>query len=378
MTDKQGQSSEEAMTNKISTTTYVELPGNVLREMPRPEDDRQEGYVDAFDASSLFYDIFRYGSRIVLSGPPLANLANTIQKAKFSIDGTIVHPHLQDKWKTQRSYINGFPKGAKLKIDSDLVSGDYDIQPDENRIFEGKRVLYTLSKNNKLEWIRDWAEFYVKAHGINGILFYDNASDNYNTKDILETIRGVQGIDAVVVVEWPYKYGPGCGPSGRWDSDYCQYSTIEHARRRFLAYCRGVINADIDELIVCESGGTIFEYLEKSSVGAVTYTGLWLEAVGDTPDPLHRHFRYFRTNRAAATKKWTLTPSAIPDDIQINVHSLGSGFEAQLLNDVRHRHFSAINYNWKKKRADPTPYNSERHAVDEAYVRVMREIGWTY
>lgn len=364
------------MKSEIFTTNPVFFNDGIRREIPRPVEKRQPGYEDLYDDSTLFYDIFRYGSRIVLSGPPLFNLIDEIKSAKFIIGEYIFDAYISDKWKTQRSYIDCQLHDDEIKIESKISSGTYSISCDNSSIFDGKKVLFTLSKNNKLDWIYDWAEFHVKTHGVNAVLLYDNNSDNYTLEDIQEALNSVNGLESIGIVHWPYKYGPGAGDIGNWDSDFCQYSLIEHARRRFLSRAIGVINADIDELVVCNDGTSIFTKLLLSPKGAISYNGIWLEPVGDFPDPRHKNFRYFRTARDPATKKWTAKPSAIPDDVQMHVHGFGSSFEPLYFDDVKHRHFSAINYDWKTKRSKPIAYKASIHEVDTYYVKAMQAIGW--
>ena len=82
------------------------------------------------------------------------------------------------------------------------------VQPSGANVFAGRKVLCTFSKDNRLQWIADWAEFHVRAHDANAVLFYDNASTNYMTTDLLALFRSIPGLDAAVVVPWTCKFGP--------------------------------------------------------------------------------------------------------------------------------------------------------------------------
>lgn len=364
------------MVRKICSASKIDLSLPYRRSMPRPVAKRQKDYAELFDHTTFFYDVFRYRDRIVFSGPPLWDLQGHAKDGEFAVGGQKLDVIFEDKWKTQRSFAVFAGNGWELQISSELSQGTFPISPDENELFEGRKVLFTLSRNNKLEWIKDWVEFHVKVHGVDAVLLYDNKSDLYAVSDLLDVLSGIDGIAVAVVTSWPFKYGPSGGSGDRWDSDFCQFSAIEHARRRFLASCCGVINADIDELVVCEDGETIFDSLEKSKVGAVTYAGLWLEPVSDLPQPRHRNFRYWSKKREVAANKWTMVPSALPDDVQANVHDFGSGFKADYLENVRYRHFFGINNDWKYNRSKPIPYDASRHVVDIDYVRVMKTMGW--
>ena len=149
------------------------------------------------------------------------------------------------------------------------------VQPSDAKVFAGRKVLCTISKDNRLEWIADWAEFHVKAHGADAVLFYDNASTRYTTTDLLALFRSIPGLDAAVVVPWTYKFGPPGNRSKDWDSHHGQYVMLEHARRRFLVDAAAMVNLDVDELVVTDDGVSLFEHLARSAEGALIYPGRW-------------------------------------------------------------------------------------------------------
>ncbi|MBB2997357.1 hypothetical protein E9229_003604 [Paeniglutamicibacter cryotolerans] len=72
-----------------------------------------------------------------------------------------------------------------------------------------------------------------------------------------------------------------------------------------------VINQDIDELVMNDSGGTLFDLLEVSTVGAVAYDGRTIEAVRTSTSDVRRFSDYFHNNktRAGETPKWVVAPS---------------------------------------------------------------------
>lgn len=357
---------------------YLPASLGVQRNAPRPAADRQPDYIDRFDSKTLYYDVFHYRDRIVLSGPPLLNLSPIMHSARISLDGVLLRsaPHLVDKWKTQRSFIPAIGNETSLQIDAGWVQANVVIQPNNSNLFKGRKVLFTLSKDNDKVWIKDWITYYVKAHGIDAVLFYDNASDIYSSDELRELIASVPGVMSSLVVDWPFKYGPGAGPAGAWDSDFCQYSAIEHARRRFLSTCYGVINADIDELVVSSDNSTVFEHLDRSPTGAILYDGIWVETAGGPKDrlPRHRDFVYNDTRRAPCTKKWTIKPSLIPEEIQVNVHSFGKGFNPKNVSTLRHRHFKGVNSNWKNNRTAYVKFDPAHHVKDETFEVLATQI----
>ena len=87
--------------------------------------------------------------------------------------------------------------------------------------------MLTLSKDNELKffyWIADWVRFFARRHGCDAVLFYDNASTKYDLSEIYKTISSIRGIEVVVVIQWPYKWGPvgserdNGPPKVPWDS----------------------------------------------------------------------------------------------------------------------------------------------------------------
>ena len=173
---------------------------------------------------------------------------------------------------------------CRADLPDDIFSqSEITVQPNNCELFN-RKVLLTQSKNNDLAWIGDWVTFFARHHGCDAVLFYDNASTNYEMKAIYETISSTPGIEVVVVVHWPYKYGPpgtdrvpGLEKKLPWDSNYSQLGLLEHARTRFLSYAASVVNADVDELVLTKERVSIFELVSRSETGYLSYPGYWIE-----------------------------------------------------------------------------------------------------
>ncbi|MEU4454305.1 hypothetical protein AB0F44_23445 [Nocardioides sp. NPDC023903] len=67
-----------------------------------------------------------------------------------------------------------------------------------------------------------------------------------------------------------------------WDSDFCQSGGFEHARQNYLSLAAGVIDADVDELVIPER--SIFELADEHS--AVEYGGVWVAGAREEHDGL--------------------------------------------------------------------------------------------
>lgn len=346
-------------TVKVVQPTGMTLPaGGVLRrEPPRKPEDRQPDYLEKFDSRTLFYDAFRQGDDVWLSGPPMHNLRTELEKADWRVDGGDVTGRLSlsDWGRTQRSRIVGAPPGRHLSLDVGGTKFSTVIAPDDSDLFAGQRTIITKSKDNDLVWIRDFLQYYHIVHGVTGVVFYDNNSTRYSPQDVADVIASVDGISTAVVVDWRFPWGPNAGPNNVWDSDYCQYSLLEHGRFRYLTRAAGVINADIDELVLTNDARPVFDHVAESEVGAVTYEGYWIAKA--TPEPLNplrqrRFVDYRHRARGTTTVKWTVLPDMVDwQTTQWRVHSVvGAGIERN--EQIHHRHYQGVNNGWKYDRAE--------------------------
>jgi len=340
------------------------------RRAPRPWYQRQPGYDDAFDWHTIFYDVFHAvdGRHVVLVGPPLWNLARpvcAVVEAAFDVarsDMTIRNlDRITEIWLPSSNVAAAV--GAPWARERDIA-----VQPNGCDVFRGKRVLITQSKDNDLEWIRDWAHFYALRHGCNAVLFYDNESTRYSVSDIHHALSGIAGLETVVVVGWNYKFGPSGGESRQWDSDFSQYGALEHARHRFLALAEACVHADIDELVVTDDRSSVFDRVLESRTGFITYGGVWIENVRtEEPGAPRRHSQFrLRLPRAPTPvrPKWAVAPSRCPPSAQWRVHDVsGMRSDAHASKGVLTRHFRAINTNWKFVRWEPAALTPQ-HFVD--------------
>ena len=240
----------------VAQSSSIELPlnRNARRSAPRPQEQRDPGYDDAFEATFLFYDIFWRGGEVVMIGPPLRNLLPILDVARIELDGAAI-PHLPKPRELDRVQISSIPAArpaGNLSFDAGWVTAQVTVQRQHNEVFNGRKVLFTLSKNNDLSWIEDWIDFHVRVHGVDAVLIYDNASDRYGPDELLDRMRSIPGILAAVVVPWPYKYGPA-GPLGQALSGQ-RLLPASYARARAttisFADTAAILQIDIDEMLI--------------------------------------------------------------------------------------------------------------------------------
>ena len=261
---------------RIVQTSELVLPAHatIRRRSPRPPERRQENYDELFDSQTVFCDAFMIGERIVLVGPPLLNLEELFLGATYTIDGQSLQ---------QRPLTHRLDRAHRLEIpwgmgadDLTVRYGEYAatlrVRADLSQPLVGKTVLLAMQRNNPLHWLRDWARFFIAINKVNGIVLYDMASTEYDASGLIAALDDLPGLDSLIVVNWPYKYGVQPASAGQpWDSDFCQYVAWEHARLRFLQQAEAVTIADVDELFLAEDFRTIFEHAAESASGAIYF-----------------------------------------------------------------------------------------------------------
>jgi hypothetical protein len=368
--------------------------GGLARVAPRPAAQQQASYLDAFDASTIFYDAFRSfdGSSVVLLGPPLANLERVVVPTLMRAAGLGSSSFVSRlrSWSGKklgsRAELRALDRHAQLWLktaggridlsDSPFRQRRIAVQPNEHARFAGKNVIVTMSRDNELAWIRDWARFHARAHGCNAVLLYDNGSTRYDVAELGAAIASVAGIDTAVVIHWPYKLGPDGGAHWMWDSDYGQYGMLEHARHRFLPTAAAVLSADIDELVLTRDGASVFGLARKSATGHIRFAGPWIEsASAEAPDPAaRRHWHYCHIRDGPdALPKWAVVPARCPPRAQWRVHDIiGMAADAAASSVATLRHFKAINTNWKLERFKPEPLDPAHHRLDTDLARWLR------
>ncbi len=252
----------------------------------------------------------------------------------------------------------------------------------------GKRVLLTLSKDNDIRWIIDWARFHRDLHGADALLFYDNASSRYDADELRRRLGEALPGMVIEVIDWPYIYGPQAGPGWAvngvepdWDSDYCQVGVLQHARFRFLRDAKSVMHNDVDELVIGNKGRGVFEATEKSRTGLVKFDGRWISVVGEQPvDPaLCRHADFVfdeGLDLPNSPPKWCIRPQAFSRQISWGVHNIfGAKGNDVASEEFLFRHFRGVTTNWNYERWSDTQPDTSSLVRDGALVAAMEAAG---
>lgn len=364
-----------------------------FRLPPRRLSLRNADYEDKFDFLTLFCDILwdKSYSFVHILCPKLLNLWEELNLEFYEVPSgqRCEHIFLEGDY-SDRIEVHGLEAGKALRIKGEGIALDIAIQPSLCDYFQGRRVVFAMTQNNDLQWIADWAEFYVQEHGADGILLYDHQTTIYRSDEIEAILQQRLPAEArVAVVRWPFPYGvfdirEAVGQK-IFDSCYCQSTIFEHARWRFLQDCRSVVNADIDELILCDREQSIFELTEKSATGYLQFSGHWilprrLEDVGKRPR--HSQFLWMENDPSNRTEmKWSVVPSRCLPQGQWMTHNISAIFPDVRSCQVCLRHFMGISTNWtvdrifaEVARADNLP-DAERQEKDTQLEEAFKRVG---
>lgn len=364
----------------------------LARDCPRPEELRNARYAAQYDWDTLFYDVYRAERQVVFQGPPLFSFLDRLRESSpFDRAFAGLFPKARHVSTKKRGEIWLRSDAAHFTLDGALGRHEIAVQPDGAELFAGRRVLTTLSKDNDPEWIEDWIRFYTRIHGAEAVLLYDNASSAYHWRTLQERLRARFPDIRIVVVSWPFPYGPSGGPAGAvngveapWDSDFCQTGMLQHARFRFLRRARSVLNLDIDELVLSDRGRSIFAATEASRSGFVKFEGFWISAT--TPLALcaagARHAEFTWRDGLDPTvcpAKWCLVPARTHARRHSwSVHNLfGSRHNAHISREFAFRHMRAISKGWKERRWDAVDHDPARFTRDAALARAFEDSGMT-
>lgn len=354
--------------------------GSPLRRTTRaPSRARPDSFYERYEQRVLYYDCFRSGRDVLLVGPPPYGLGGTRFSGLPGKASLSAKTYRSDSVMITR--LADVP-GEVTTIRADLDSGehfDLPIQPSSVSEFAGARLLFTMSKDNELAWIAEWARYHARVHGTDGVVFFDNGSTRYEMTEIEATIAA-QGIARVAVHSWPYIYGAP-DPAVRLNPFYTQFlqvASMSVVLRRYGMASAGILNCDIDELVGSPQGTTIYDLVQQSPQGLIVMRGRYMEPVPNEGDLFgdHRDYsRYLADTKLATSrpKKWALDPSrGWVKSLKVHpyMHWIENRpfFSKSTPEGVFYRHFRAINTNWKDRRTESLPDAGQALMVDQDYI----------
>jgi hypothetical protein len=340
----------------VRPNPVVLTSGGPRRKPPRPLELRQTDYLDRFDDSTLFYDVFTVDRGTMAVGPPVDAMTRPFGEARLDIDGRAVS--------AARLVAHGhcarldFPgdRATAISVRYGSHTSDTAVSPDMSDLFVGRRALMTLSLNNDMRWITDWVRWHVVTHGTDAVVFYDNGSTAYDLESLLACLCAIPGLAVAVVVDWSFKYGPLGSPDGivPWDSDFAQYGALEHARWRLLRKADGFLSVDVDELVYADDGSSVYEHALRTASGFVAFPGTWVYPGPEIPTdrfPLHEESFWVDPSQGRSPHKWCACPRRLPYESQLMVHGIArSRFAVPAT--LGYWHTRVVTTNWTGDRRD--------------------------
>ena len=347
-----------------------------------PADERGPGFDDTYDFHTLIYDAVHLPDegRVALFAPKLLNLETVFRCGDIRLDGRSARP----SWivRHRRYDVVLLPAGGPpthLSLAYSGWSGSVTFPPAEAEAFAGRNCLLTMSRDNPLRWIRDWAAYHVREHGADAALFYDNGSQDYGPADLLRALSEVEGLAVVRVVSVTAPYGAFPARGSRSRALFLQTAMWNVARTRFLRDARAVLPCDIDELVTRRGDRSVFDAAVGSWGGYVKFRGAWrTHRLDPGQQPLHRDHVWLPERPSGCPTKYCVVPSGWLRRNSWNTHNLAwvpfsRAFESD---EFAYLHCHGISTHWKSAGSRrsllagafdaPTEGLMHRHFADDA------------
>ena len=391
---------------------------------PLTNDDYAE-----YDTRTMFYDVFHCGrtNRIIAMGPPPVNLESELTHMR------IVH---QNTNRNLRYKIDRFWNLCVVSISFSPAVDDDEILlnlcfpsfqasvrvPLDNRPEEpspGHLALLTLQRNNPVRWITDWVRWHVALHGVTRIVLYDNASRD--TENIRSALLALPLDVEVLLIHWPFPYGPGRSDKNR----FSKLGSQNHYRLRFGTDDAWCIVLDVDEYLVISKGTRLrADLLESmpSSVAAMLFDSYIVPPCPGQPVPVQRRAGLYTYRNAAPANralKYVFRPARVEYNRSHICYPRGSlsrtlfpfpaiynrllrliygstlkrlaanpvletllprGLPVRFaaVQDLCFHHFKGLNSNWRPNRnigEEVEPFDAHRHAKDLHFRRQAVRVG---
>ncbi|MGM0461092.1 MAG: glycosyltransferase family 92 protein [Fibrobacterota bacterium] len=215
-----------------------------------------------YDQKTLLYDIFFDPSNRFLTvvGPPLLNLSPRCTPITVSIEGRVYTLSF-------REFIKNRILIGKIRVRQELPEtcrvtvcfGNmhrWEGSVEKSTVGHIPRILCTIQKDNRIEWIRDWASYYHKTYDIDAVFIYDNNSSNFSELRSLS-----EAMPSVTLIPWRAPYGTYRSHGNK----FAQTGALNHCRLKYGPNSR-FFNFDIDELLVIPPGHLEKRLLHAKSV----------------------------------------------------------------------------------------------------------------
>jgi hypothetical protein len=337
-------------------SAYIPASARVRRDAVIPPECRGDNFEEEYDYSTIVYDAiyFPKSNRVCLVCPKIYNLEALIRRGVFQSDQEkLILFSIRKRPRYDEIWLSGRNDIKKIYFCCDDFGLEIGLSEAENHLLSNFNAATLKSKNNSLEWIRDWAEYHQRVHNLQAIVLFDNGSNAYSINDIELTLNSVIGIKKFIVIEAPHRFGPRCIGRFKHNAKFFQAAILNIARLRFLTESESVLCTDVDELVAPIDGSDIFQETKKSLFGYTLFRGKWRHApYCYNRAPRHRDHVYRRRIDACRNTKYCIAPSGTFGFSHWEVHGAVKGFLKNAMTSKRlyYIHCHAITTNWKNNR----------------------------
>jgi len=342
----------------IHTISSLKLPSqHPMRRDPRPGTTiLEDTFWDHYDTDTLIYDCVHDPKtrKLHVFCPSVLNLLPLFQEARFDLDGSPLGPFKFVKSRHHDCLVfDNVTTAQNLRC---RIAGQ-DAQLNVNTVddsLQGLNVVYSMIKNEELEWLKDWANFHVRQHGAEAIVLSDNGSDRYSTADIDAALREVDGLKAVHIISTPLRHGPKpqhC--TNRSTHKFLQATMMNVVRFRFCANAAAMLIVDTDELVIGRKGESIFEATRKSLFGYIAFNGVWRYATQTDGLVRHKNHTLVNPQEGPCLVKYCVRPNSfVARHAPLQVHNVRFKHRDKFVRNNRFTflHCRNISTSWKYDR----------------------------
>ncbi|MEC3860316.1 hypothetical protein VK792_03390 [Mesobacterium sp. TK19101] len=343
---------------------------SILRPRYHPD-----GYLERLDRDTFWYDAIWDAGRLTLVCPPFNNLRRRVRRARFQLDGRDVALARLRRYRRHDLLEFVAPKTpARILVQIGDWQGESGISIAQTDLFAGLNSAFYLSKDNDLEWLVDHARYHKAMHGLQGLVAVDNGSSRYAPEEIEAALAPV-GLERLVVLSAPFKFGPlGLTPY-RNTEKYLQTAVGNMVRLRYLSRARAVLSCDVDELVYGKDGANVFDAAVTSRLGIVQVPGHWrLPDPEATPPFRHAHHTRVQVPPRDTPSKFCIVPQGPLRRFSWDVHNPERLPFFRRMTDDRFEmiHCRALTTGWKDPGRIAAPDGTVTDPLAEQALAVLR------
>lgn len=312
---------------------------------------------DHYDRHTLVYGaVYLARQRLLrLTAPRLFNLRRSARKAAYIADGiTLPPPRIRDFKRYSTLEFDLMQACETLQVSIGNYCDEMHVTTANTEQFGGLNVLYTMSRNNDLDWICDWVRYHHNAHGANALLLVDNNSDAYPLDALISAVQELGVLSAFGIISAPFRHGPSSKICRRASNTrFLQPALINLSRDMLLQNARAVLVCDIDELVISRTKESIFDFCASHPLGYVRFRGYWRfpDTTITTRTRHSDHVWRSASESAACPTKYAAVPDGPLGGGSWMVHN-PEGYKAEhnITDDFWFIHCRDISTNWKSAR----------------------------